>query len=188
MKRHISAFGIFIIVLSLAFGCDDGNDGVRQLAQDEIDVLDYVNFARTDPQGFAETHLLDSYNNGQDNGAYEDLMAREPVGALTIHQDLQSAAYSHSVDMADNCESMQHDSCDGSSFSDRVSSFYLGNTMAENIAWNYVGGLNVVLAWIIDNGIPSLGHRLNIMNGAYEHMGISHYKAYWTQDFGSGGK
>ncbi|MBU1239828.1 CAP domain-containing protein [Myxococcota bacterium] len=178
-----------ISLLLLVSSCDDGGgQGKSSLTAEEQVVLDLVNYARTDPQGFAEDYLLSAYNSGTDNGAYDDLMSLDPVQAVSIHGDLLDAAYAHSLDMANNCQSMQHDSCDGTTWSDRIFSYYSGGTIGENIAWGFSTGESVVIAWIIDQGISSLGHRRNILSGSYVHMGIAQVGSYWTQDFGAGGK
>jgi hypothetical protein len=179
----------FMFVISLV-ACDDdskssdnnSNNGFELLQQEE-DVLYYTNYVRTDPAGFAQEFLQNAYDNGNDNGAYEDLMSRTPCDEVVLHEDLMAAADAHSNDMADNC-GMQHDSCDGTSFSDRLWSYFSGSSIGENIAWGYTDGLEVVKAWIIDHGIPNLGHRENILECSWQYMGISYVDTYWTQDFG----
>lgn len=173
-------------MLSTACGDDDGGGGSSSLTPEEEEVLYYTNYARTDPQGFAQEFLLNAYNSGSDNGAYDDLMGRDPVGPLEAHSGLTTAARKHAKDMAENC-GLQHDSCDGTSWSDRLRQYYDGGTLAENAAMGYPTGQSVVIGWIIDSGVPSLGHRHNLLNGSYEHIGIGYYSSYWVQDFGAGG-
>lgn len=169
-------------------GCDgNGGGGSSALTAEEQAVLDYTNQARTDPQGFAEQHLADEYATGTDNGAYDDLMARDPVEPLEVSSGLVAAARAHARDMAENC-GLQHDSCDGTSWADRIHSYYTGGLIAENAAVGYGSGLAVVKGWIIDQGIPSLGHRHNLLDERFEHIGIGHHGSYWVQDFGSGGQ
>jgi len=187
MQRTPARVTLLVLFLVSIVACDDGGGRSSSVSAEEQAAVDLVNYARTDPQGFAEEYLLDAYNSGTDNGAYDDLMASDPVGPLTIHPDLMASADFHSDDMANNCHLMIHDSCDGTLWSDRISRYYSGTALAENIAQGFSTGESVVLAWIIDQGIASLGHRHNIMNGAYEHMGISQVGTYWTQDFGAGG-
>ncbi len=178
---------VFLVgVLLFSLGACEDNNRVSQSAE-EREVLRLVNFARRDPQGFARQYLQDLYNVGDDNGAYEDLMGRSPVRELTLHNGLQAAAVAHSLDMSSNC-GMQHNSCDGTSWAVRIQRYYDGGTIAENIAAGYPSARSVVIAWIVDQGIPSLGHRINILNGAYTHIGIAERDNYWTQDFGAGGK
>jgi len=180
MKMNLLLFPMFFLFLGLA-ACDDDDDGgPAAMTAEEQEAFDYTNYARTDPQGFAQEFLFAAFQNGTDNGAYEDLMARQPVGALQISPGLLAAARAHSRDLDENCRTLQHDSCDGTSWSDRIWSYYDGGTIAENAAWGYQTGLDVVLGWIIDHNVPSLGHRINLLNGAYTQVGIGKAGTYWT--------
>ncbi len=180
---------LFPLFFSVA-ACDDGGGGDNNpspLTAEEQAAFDYTNFARTDPQGFATQYLYDLHQSGSDNGAYDDLMARDPVPALQLSPGLLAAARAHSRDLNENCKVLQHDSCDGTSWSDRIWSYYDGGTIAENAAMGFSTGLSVVIAWIVDSGVPSLGHRVNLLNGTYTQVGIGQAGSYWTQDFGAGG-
>ncbi|MBN2724761.1 MAG: CAP domain-containing protein [Deltaproteobacteria bacterium] len=181
MKVFLIAAAVALGILPLFSGCDDSSGSVS-LNEEENDVFYYTNMARTDPSGFADEFLPP----GSSNGAYEDLSTRTPVPPLALSEGLILAARAHSKDMALNC-GMYHDSCDGTSWSDRISSYYDGGTLGENIASGFGTGLSVVIAWIEDFNIESLGHRENILRSTYEHIGIGQYESYWTQDFGAGG-
>lgn len=187
MKRHGMLVPFLLLLILGVTACDDDDGGPAPLSAEEQAAFDYTNYARTDPQGFAEEHLLAAHQNGSDNGAYADLMARQPVPALQLSPGLLRAARAHSRDMNENCQNLQHDSCDGTSWSDRIWSYYDGGTIAENAAWGYPTGLDVVLGWIIDHNVPSLGHRKNLLSGSYSHVGIGLSGTFWTQDFGAGG-
>jgi hypothetical protein len=187
LLRHSFSTLLLLVVGMAGWGCggSGGGGGAAGLTEQEKDVLYYTNMARTDPQGFAEQYLADAHAGGTDNGAYDDLMSRDPVPALEIHEGLLAAARAHATDMAENC-GLQHNSCDGTTFFDRVSSYYDGSIIGENAAMGYPDGLSVVIGWIIDQGIPSLGHRNNLLDGRFEHIGIGYDQSYWVQDFGAG--
>ena len=175
-----------LLALSVAACGDDDASG--DLTTEEAAVLEYTNYARTDPQGFAQEFLAELEQSGQDNGAYADLMARSPVPAVAIHAGLVRVAREHSRDMAENC-GLQHDSCDGTTWDARIRSAYSGDAIGENAAMGYPTGLSVVIGWIVDEGVPSLGHRENLLSAGWEHMGIGLYGgSWWTQDFGAGGQ
>ncbi|MEV7012715.1 CAP domain-containing protein [Streptosporangium sp. NPDC051022] len=97
---------------------------------------------------------------------------------------LRSAAQSHSQDMASK-NYFSHTSLDGRTMTDRIkaSGFSPMSAWAENIAWGQRTPADVVEAWM-----NSEGHRRNIMNCAYTHLGVgmatSPRGPYWTQDFG----
>ena len=180
-----AALALFLVLP--APGCDGGNGGTAPLGEEEQGVLDLLNYARTDPQGFARQYLESLYNSGQDHGAYQDLMARSPVGPLVAHDGLTEAARYHARDMAENC-GLQHDSCDGTSWDVRIRRYYTGGAIAENAAMGYPTPEAVVIGWIVDENWDPPGHRINIMNGDYEHIGVGYYSSYWVTDFGAGGE
>ncbi len=48
----------------------------------------------------------------------------------------------------------------------------------ENIAKGYIDAIDVMCGWM-----NSSGHRANILNGAFRHIGVGHYKDVWVQVF-----
>lgn len=113
-----------------------------------------------------------------------DERAKAGCGALTTSSALQRAAQGHSADMAAN-DYFSHDSQDGRSFSDRIrAAGYSGGAIAENIAAGQQSASAVMQSWM-----NSSGHRANILNCSYRHLGVGYAKGgsmspYWTQDFG----
>ncbi|MFC4060754.1 CAP domain-containing protein [Planomonospora corallina] len=104
--------------------------------------------------------------------------------ALTHDPYLRRAAYDHSRDMAVN-NYFSHTSKDGRTAIDRIraAGFTGARRWAENIAWGQRTPSAVVTAWM-----NSSGHRANIMNCAYTHIGVGMAKKsdgtpYWTQNF-----
>lgn len=115
--------------------------------------------------------------------------AKAGLGSLTAQPQLMSAARAHSIDMA--CKNfLSHTGSDGSSPFDRMARFgYVFSAAAENV---YAGGgpFNspeaAVAGWM-----NSPGHRTNILNGAYIHIGsgyafneASEYGGYYANSFG----
>lgn len=105
-------------------------------------------------------------------------------GALKNDPQLRSAAQGHSDDMATK-NYFSHTSQDGRTMTDRIkaSGFSPMSAWAENIAMGQRTPAEVVKAWM-----NSTGHRQNIMNCAYTHIGVgvanSSRGVYWTQNFG----
>lgn len=98
---------------------------------------------------------------------------------LTVDTALSRAARTHSVDMAEQ-EFFAHKSPDGSTPGDRaVKNGYVTPHVAENIAWGYRSPQAVVDGWM-----DSDGHRGNILNCRYVHVGVGFHDFYWTQNFG----
>lgn len=110
------------------------------------------------------------------------------VGPLSWCPNLGHAAVLHSADQAAR-NAMTHTGSDGSSSTVRVErAGYRGWTaLAENVAGGHANETLVLAAWL-----SSPGHRANILNPAFTHMGSGFGAGaggtlYWTQDFGRGG-
>ncbi len=104
-------------------------------------------------------------------------------GPLVSDPQLRSAAQGHSDDMAAK-NYFSHTSQDGRDMTDRIraSGFSPMRAWAENIAMGQRTPAEVVTAWM-----NSSGHRANIVNCAYTHLGVgvanSSRGIYWTQNF-----
>ncbi len=101
---------------------------------------------------------------------------------------LDRAAQAHSADQATH-DKMSHTGSDGSNAGQRmVAAGYLnGTAWGENVAFGYRTVDSVMTGWM-----SSTGHRANILNGSYEHVGVGKVvsatgRPYWTQNFGRGG-
>jgi uncharacterized protein YkwD len=109
---------------------------------------------------------------------------REKAGCSPLAENakLTKAAQDHSQDMADH-QNMSHTGSDGSSMSDRLARVgYVFRTAGENVAYGYSSPESVMDGWM-----NSPGHKANILNCAFEEIGIGLAQPgnYWTQDFGA---
>jgi uncharacterized protein YkwD len=101
----------------------------------------------------------------------------EPVG-VDVH--LTEAAQGHSQDQADMGK-MTHTGSDGSRVGDRATrAGYEWSKVGENVASGTTSPERVMSLWM-----NSEAHRENILNCAYEDMGVARVDGYWTQDFGT---
>lgn len=113
----------------------------------------------------------------------------DPMLPLVYNPDLNDAARFYAEDMELNgCFPADHSSCDGTSFGERVNSFYTGQLIGENIAR---GGLTPESV-VFDAWLYSPGHRANMLNPNYEELGPGFAgtpwsNTWWVQDFGSRG-
>ncbi|GAA2849122.1 hypothetical protein GCM10010517_06420 [Streptosporangium fragile] len=104
-------------------------------------------------------------------------------GALVHDPQLRAAAQGHSADMAAK-NYFSHTSQDGRTMTDRIkaSGFSPMRAWAENIAMGQRTPAEVVQGWM-----NSSGHRANILNCTYTHIGVgvanSARGIYWTQNF-----
>jgi uncharacterized protein YkwD len=110
--------------------------------------------------------------------------AKNGCAALAIDPRLATAARAHSADMADR-NYFAHDTPDGVGVDKRVTSAgYRWSSVGENIAKGQQTAADVMKSWM-----NSPGHRANILNCGYKHIGIGYVlqgrSPLWTQDFAS---
>jgi hypothetical protein len=112
---------------------------------------------------------------------------RAGVAPLSMDPQLTAAAQKFSEHMA-SANFYSHNGPDGSTPLGRMNAagFAGTGTWGENIAAYYSDADAVMQVWM-----ASPGHRANILNPAFTHIGIgvgmnpnSQWKYYWTQDFG----
>lgn len=111
-----------------------------------------------------------------------DARRAQGCAALTNDAKLHTAALGHSKDMAAK-DYFSHISQDGRTPTDRIDAAgFSARAFGENIAWGQRTPTEVVNTWL-----DSPGHRANIMNCAYTHIGVGVAQGakglYWTQDF-----
>ncbi|OHV32148.1 serine protease [Parafrankia soli] len=105
-------------------------------------------------------------------------------GPLAVDTRLTAAAQAHTADMAAN-DYFSHDGQDGSSPGDRTrAAGFPSGFVGENIAAGSTTPAATLQMWM-----NSSGHRANILNCGYTHIGVGYaqggsYRYYWTQDFG----
>lgn len=168
----LSLFGSVVLGAG-SVGCtiiDEIEDGIEEGSQpvpegDPSEVLALVNQARSE---------------GRSCGSEGTFGPAAPLGWNDL---LGHAAQVHAEDMARN-DFMGHTGSDGSSAADRVSrAGYDWTAVGENVAAGQSSPQQVMASWL-----SSPGHCANIMNPAYEHMGIGRaqggsYGVYWAQTF-----
>jgi MYXO-CTERM domain-containing protein len=124
------------------------------------------------------------------NSAGDEYGELTPVPPLVYNADLNAAARFYAEDMeANGCFPADHSSCDGTSFADRLSSFYSGASFGENIAQGYFDPYETVFqGWF-----HSEGHRVNMLRINFDEMGtgfagtVDTNSTWWVQDFGGVG-
>jgi len=106
--------------------------------------------------------------------------AKKGLSALTMSEDLRNAARLKSTDMCQNKYFSHTSPTYGSPFEMLKTLGISYQAAAENIAQGYPTPEAVVNGWM-----NSSGHRANILNGTYTHMGVGYDSNghYWTQLF-----
>ena len=133
-----------------------------------------------------ERSMLDAVNSFRAQARTCGASIYPAAVALTWNCKLESAALTHSMDMANN-NFFSHTGSNESNVADRVTAAgYSWSTVGENIAAGYSSVSSVMQGWI-----DSPGHCTNMMNSNFQNLGSakvgnasSQYGVYWTQVFG----
>jgi uncharacterized protein YkwD len=162
------------------------------LSRAEKDVILEMNKVRNNPQRYAEMYIkpLFGYFNGllytapgavpirTNEGrkaaeeCYDALMKAESLPILSPRTGLSMAARDHVRDQGPSGET-GHTGSDGSSPDTRTQRYGNGSLIGENIAYGFATGRDIVVQLLIDDGVPSRGHRDNIMNKSFNCAGVS---------------
>jgi uncharacterized protein YkwD len=103
----------------------------------------------------------------------EDALPQPPLGSAG---GLQRGARDHVRDQGPR-GGLDHAGSDGSQADDRVSRYGTWmRTIGENLAFGQFGpddARDVVMSLLIDDGVPSRGHRGTILNGEFRSVGVA---------------
>jgi uncharacterized protein YkwD len=99
---------------------------------------------------------------------------------VQVDERLRSIAQEHASDTARHGY-LEHEDRDGSSADERITSAGYDNATGENLANGYATAAEVMDVWM-----RSAGHRENIEDCAFTHVGVGYAPNghYWVQDFG----
>jgi uncharacterized protein YkwD len=158
----------------------------------EKDVVLETNKVRTDPKKYAELYIQPrlKYFSGKNysvpgqitivtqegaaavNGCIAALNRAKAAGILSPESGLTRAVYDHAADQGKTGQT-GHGGSDGSTPFTRIARYGKGgNPAGENISYGGNTGRDIVCQLLIDDGVPSRGHRTNIMNGSYTQTGV----------------
>lgn len=165
-------------------GYDPENQLLREIQRE-------LNMVRCNPKDYAERYIrpiLDRFSgdhmldyDGSLRKAYEGkacieecikvLEKTEPCNPLSMEKALCDAAAWFSKDIVRH-KIHEHTASDGSSPSDRVKRFGFQGGAGENISFTERTAREIVIVLLIDDQVPSRGHRNNILNPRYTKVGI----------------
>ena len=122
----------------------------------------------------------------------DDLKKLKRLSVLKPDSGIYKAAKKHAFDQNEHKWKLMHTGSDGSMPWDRIVTF--SPTMSfgnENIAGNsaqIVTARDIVIQLLIDDGIPGYGHRYNLLNPSWTHVGckteLFEGMHWWIQNFG----
>jgi len=160
--------------------------GANYLSSEEKEVFRYLNLVRLNGEKFFDSflevyikHNNDLYSEKiESNNSYlislkKYLRKINDLQLIYPDERIFKAAMYHANDMGKN-GSTGHNSSDGTGFFDRMRHF-MGTEyyLSENCSYGYGNALDIVCNLLLDNGIPSLGHRKNILNPEQNMAGVS---------------
>ncbi|GGH21253.1 CAP domain-containing protein [Paenibacillus segetis] len=127
-----------------------------------------VQNGKTDSSAFAQ-QVLDLVN---------DERYKAGLNSLTMDEELSNMAMVKAQDMYNNNYFDHNSPTHGSPF-DMMNEFGISyNTAGENIANGQTTPTQVMKDWM-----NSPGHKANILNSSYTHIGIAFYNNEWVQEF-----
>lgn len=152
---------------------------VAQAADPAARVLAEINLARTEPQRYAKiiaARIPELSSGSHQRAAREAVRCLEkmsPLRPLIFSPGLKAAA-AEQVASASVRGLRGHRGADGSSPWERMDRHGRRcGTAAENIAYTRSDPRNIVTVLLIDAGAFSRGHRKNLLNPAFRHVGIA---------------
>lgn len=172
----------------------DQNTVGWNLTVEEKEWYYWTNYCRLYPMRFWDsvvTPILRTFPQLQSSYTQSLKIDLERAGTLPMlipDKKLSRIAQLHSSDIASKKAPPSHQSTKGESFQDRMKKAGVKTCAAENIS---VGDMNPILSLVflyIDQNLPDVGHRKNLLNPEFTLMGIGieDYRKssrFVTQDF-----
>ena len=174
------------------------------------EILDELNLVRTNPKGYVK-YLKQRLASFVEDFVYIDCVGRRiishegvdavyecievlentlPMGTLSMNENLCSSSIWLAKDQAYH-GTTGHDGSDGSTMTDRVKrSGFTGRGWGENCAYGQYTARDFIMALLVDDDVPSRGHRKNILNSKYTQVGVGlatghgTYNTVLVTDFG----
>jgi uncharacterized protein YkwD len=190
MLRVISL--ILFFTSAVGFSQTGKIEEAKFLSSLENSVVREINMARTAPKDYAS--LLEQHRECYDKKilrlpgetpiltkegvravieAIRFLHSIQPLPSLIPSKGMSSGAKDHVKDQGSSGAS-QHKGSDGSQPSDRVNRYGTWEkSVGENISYGSKKARNIVMYLIIDDGVPSRGHRKNIFSPDFRVIGVA---------------
>ncbi|MBN1928532.1 MAG: CAP domain-containing protein [Chlorobiaceae bacterium] len=163
------------------------------LTQTELEVIMEINRLRSNPAEYARLYLeplrekylgkLLKLPGRRPVRTQEGIAALEecirelentsPSCTLLPCKGLTLAARDLTLDQG-STKTTGHTGNDGSSMSDRIERYGQWNgSIAENISYGFDEARYIVVALLIDDGVPSRGHRKTLLDGTFNYVGVN---------------
>ena len=182
----ISAAALLLAAISVSCGNMAEDPNAAYFAKLENDVLDEINFARTQPAQYVKTRL-EPYA-----GENPSTAMTECINEMTVMKSLNPLKLNKRLTLAAK-EWVRLQGAGGGvghgNTGERINKQGLyPHTWGENISYGYNDARKIVIQLLEDDKVPSRGHRKIILSRAYTHVGIGcgpHkiYRFMCVQDF-----
>src|SRR2546421_8557369 len=187
MRFSISAaFSLVIFTVSSVFAAEKNADAASGQA-----VIREMNLARQNPALYASfvqelrnrmsgnvlvlpghTRIRTKEGTAALNEAIRFLQSAQPLPPLTLSRGMSQAAADHCADQADG--GFGHEGKDRSHAGQRIARYgNFSGSWGENVSYGKSTARDVVLALIIDDGLPARKHRANIFNSNFNFAGAA---------------
>lgn len=136
---------------------------VTSLSKQEKEIILYVNLARLYPKDFVKNELSNSSPGKYEASLIKTLKSMKPLNPLAFDETLYEFAKCYSKEMGDKgAVGHKRKKCKNGNF-------------AECCSYGMSTGREVVLQLLIDDDVPSLGHRKICLAEHYSKIGVSVY-------------
>lgn len=135
---------------------------VSVLTQEEKNVIMYCNLARMYPRRYVEIELKEHTSTSYERSLVSTLNSMTPVGPLR-HSDKM---YPYAKCWAEESGRL------GVTGHTRRTCANMPAPYGENCDYGYTDGRNIIRHLLIDENVPSLGHRVNCLNREYTEVGV----------------
>lgn len=141
-----------------------------KLSKEEKEVIQITNLFRMHPAKIGDEYLAPYFKknkkevNNYTKSLLNDLKKAKPCAALLPEDICMKSALSHAEKMGKS-DKTGHDG-----MSKRLKPYGFAG---ENCDYGHDKALDIIMSLMIDEGVPSLGHRKNILDADYTHIGVS---------------
>ena len=156
---------------------------IDYLTAEEKKVIMLINLARLDGTRYLQTYFR-QYNDtpyaqmAASSNTYLVSLQKDMAGAKNLpmlqpDKGLFKAARYHAKDSGEH-GLVGHTSSDGTTMGKRLPKYVEGwQKIAENCSYGYNEAVNIVGQLLLDEDVPGLGHRKNILNPNLEFIGVA---------------
>ncbi|MEJ5304168.1 MAG: CAP domain-containing protein [Bacteroidales bacterium] len=142
----------------------------KYLSNEEKEVILFINLVRLKPSTFLKIHIHNTEEQYDNDYYYQSLVETlekmQPVSALLPDSMLTRIARNYAISSGEKGFVGHGD------FSQRMKKIKCIGIRAENISYGIQSPEWIVIDLLVDNNVPSLGHRKNILDLDLRYIGV----------------